>query len=108
MSDSTIREPALRELVAAGSDVRLCLVGRMGGFALEVRRESYQRRLVSARGTLRVFGLDGAISFLRGIGVGQFEVDASSYEPGRIRKARPDRAQALRGTRTRLRQASLL
>lgn len=108
MSADTIREQALRELTAAGTSMRICMVGRSGGFALEVRCENYSRQLATSRGALRLFSLPTATSYIRSLGLTTFEVDAAKYLPGRIRKPRPDRAAALRGTRTRLRQAPLL
>lgn len=48
------------------------------------------------------------MDFLRQVGIEMFEVDARFYQPGRIRKARPDRAEALRKTRTTPRQQELL
>jgi hypothetical protein len=108
MADELIRESALRELRAAGTPVRFRLLGQSGGYTLEVIGEAYRRRLATARGALRVFTLDSGAAYVRALGVDSFEVDTARYAPGRIRKPRPDRAAALRGTRTRLRQASLL
>jgi hypothetical protein len=65
--------------------------------------------LGNSRGNLRQFAsLNTAVDFLRRVGVARFEVDAEEYERGRTRKPRPDRAEALRGTRTRPRQQSLI
>jgi hypothetical protein len=43
-------------------------------------------------------------TFILEMGVSRFEVDMTGYQPGRLRKARPDRAQALRLTRTKMQQ----
>ncbi len=45
---------------------------------------------------------------LRGMGICRFEVDTAEYIAGRVRPPRPDRAEALRRTRTKPRQTDLL
>lgn len=64
-----------------------------------------ERALATSRGGLRLFTLDAAGKFLRDLGLPRFEVDATGFEPGRMRPARPDRATALSRTR---RQPKLL
>lgn len=105
----TIKEPTLRELIAASSVESALVVGQKGGFAIRLRYGLIERNLATARGEVRVFAnLNTAASFLRKRGITKFEVDATEYEPGRLRKARPDRAAALRNTRTNPRQTELL
>ena len=67
-----------------------------------------QRVVANAKGNIRLFSLHSAAAFLNGIGLQRFEIDTSSYLPGRLRKPRPDRAEALRKTRTLPRQSNLL
>ncbi len=109
MASDTIRENTLRELVTAGSIRSASAIGRQGGFAVSVQCDHVQRTLGSTRGSVRIFpNLTSLAMFLRGLGITQFDVDSMSYEPGRVRSARPDRAEALRRTRTTLRQSDLL
>src|SRR3569833_3381538 len=98
---ATIKETTLRELVAAGSIASVCVVGQNGGYAVTVRCGTAESTLASTRGDVRLFTLDSASTFLRALGLFRFDVDSTNYEPGRLRKPRPDRAEALRKTRTR-------
>ena len=103
-----IREPLLRELVKLTVPVRAIVVGEQGGFAVTFRVGETQKTLATSRGAVRRFAsLDTAGSFIRDIGISGFEVDMSCHKPGRLRNPRPDRAEALRNTRTRLRQQFL-
>lgn len=81
----TIKEPVLRELVAANSVRSASLVGQMRGFAINVRYGVGERSLATARGEIRLFAnLNTAVSFLRKHGLTKFEVDATNYEPARL------------------------
>lgn len=104
-----ITQQALRELLAAGTTIAVRVEGQKGGYRIAVRYGTAERLVCSTRQAARVFAsLDTATSFLRRLHLATFEVDASGFEPGRLRKARPDRAEALRNTRTRPRQGALL
>jgi len=103
----TIRETTLRELLGGGSPLSTSARGQTGGFVVAVRYGSREQFLASTRGGIRLFpNLTALAVFLRRLGISRFEVDAADYEPGRVRKARPDRAVALRRTRTKPSQAS--
>lgn len=104
----TIKEPVMRELVRANSITKACLIGKAGGFAVSIAYAAEERLLATSRGDIRLFTLEGAQKYLCELGIPRFEVDASGYLPGRLRKARPDRAEALRNTRTTPRQTELL
>lgn len=103
-----IREPIVRELARSGVPLRARVIGRKGGYAINVVCGEREQTLCTTRTGVRLFSLEAATKFLCGFGITQFEVDASRLEPGRIRKPRPDRAEALRKTRTRPRQATLV
>lgn len=108
MTDS-IKELTLKELIGTGVLCSVCLIGDKGGFTLKFECGSMSKTLSSARGKLRKFGnLNTAVDYLRQLGISKFQVDATSYQPGRLRNARPDRAKALRNTRTNPRQQELL
>ena len=109
MSSDFVREATFRELVAAfGASADVTLVGAVGGFCLSISTPSGAKRLASSKGDPRLFTLPHAARYLRTRGLQRFTVDTSKYQAGRIRKARPDRAAAMRNTRTSMRQQPLI
>lgn len=103
-----IRELVLRELVQASADVSARIVGKGSAFRIIVRLASGEKTVVTSRGSVRLFAsLDTAASFIGDLGLLYFDVDISHYRAGRLRGPRPDRAEALRHTRTKLQQQSL-
>lgn len=108
MSSETIKEITLREFAGANLVSSSQAQGRKGGFALSVKCGDVEKVLASARGEIRLFpNLTNLAAFLRKLGIQRFEVNTAEYEPGRVRSPRPDRAEALRRTRTTLKQSSL-
>lgn len=108
MEMSGIKKEVLRELVQASAEITARIVGKERAFAVIVRLASGEKILMTARGEIRLFAsLDTAAGFVGELGLLQFDVDISHYRPGRLRAPRPDRAEALRHTRTRMRQQSL-
>jgi hypothetical protein len=105
---STIKESTLRELVEANPELSACVVGIRGGYVILLRYGIVERQLASTRGGVRLFTLDNASKFLRDVGLKKFVVDATDYEHARMRKARPDRSEAMKGTGTKLRQQNLI
>lgn len=103
-----IKEITLRELVKANSINSAMLVGKTGGYVVQVKYGNTHSILATTRGEVRLFSLENAGKFLRAIGLPVFQVDATHFESGLIRKSRPDRAEALRNTRTVLRHAKLI
>lgn len=109
MSSEMIREQTLRELVETGSIRSALATGQPGGFTFSVCCGETWRVLGSTRGAIRVFAnLNSMATYLRGLGVARFEIDATHYAAARTRPARPDRAEALRKTRTKPHQPDLL
>lgn len=109
MPEARISEPTLKNLLEGAAVKRLRLQGQHGGFFLVVELGEVESVLESKRGLVRQFAsLNTAACYLQRLGASKFEVDATEYVPGRIRAARPDRAEALRSTRTRPRQQPLL
>ena len=100
-SQNTINEPMLRDLVDTNSIGSACVIGQLGGYSIVVRLGQVERTLTTRRGGIRLFKLDNASKFLCELGNAKFEVDATTFQPGRLRKPRPDRAAALRGTCTK-------
>jgi len=107
-ASTTIKEPVLRELVQASAVAGATITGQEKGFSVSVHCGNGDRTLATTRGAVRLFAtLDTAGAFIRGVGLPRFEVDMTGHEPGRLRKARPDRAEALRHTRTKLQQQNI-
>jgi hypothetical protein len=106
-------ESTLRELCSAGAVRELVVVGmQQGGFAVRVGYGAGGRQiekvLGTSRGGVRRFAsLDTAGALMRELGAYRFGVDMSDYEPGLVRPPRPDRAEALKKTRTKPKQESL-
>lgn len=102
MDDQTIKEVTLRELLQTAHEVALRAEGRANGFALAARSGRSVRLLSTSRGSIRLFpNLTTLAAYLQRLGVSRFDVDTSHYSPGRARSPRPDRAEALKRTRTR-------
>lgn len=109
MNQGCIKESVLREIVQASAEVTARIVGKENAFVVIVRLASGEKILTTARGKTRLFAsLDTAASYVGELGLLRFDVDISHYRPGRLRGPRPDRAEALRHTRTRMRQQSLV
>lgn len=103
-----ITEPILRQLAEASAEMSARIVGRENAFIVLVKVGSGEKTVVTTRGNVRLFAsLDTAAGFARDLGLSHFDVDMSLYKPGRLRNARPDRAEALRQTRTRMYQEPL-
>lgn len=103
-----IKEPVLRELVQASAEISARIVGKETGFMVILRLASGEKTLAASRGNVRLFAsLDTAASFLGDLGFLQFDIDISHYRRGRLRGPRPDRAEALKLTRTKMQQQSL-
>jgi hypothetical protein len=95
----TIQEATLRDIITDGVVRSINVVGKTRRFEVLVRIGDGKRLLAGTRGQVRAFAtLDSAAKFLKRLGVGAFDVDTTHFEPGRLRPARPDRAQALRAT----------
>jgi len=74
------------------------VVGQGGGWAILVKYGLHERPLATRGKEIRRFRrLETLVSYLKGIGIASFDVDAASYDPAEmLRKARPDRSEALK------------
>jgi len=113
----SLPESTLRELCLAGATHEIMVVGLpRGGFAVRVAygvagksAKPLDKVLATSRGGIRRFAsIDTAAGFVREFGVLRFGVDMTDHEPGPVRGPRPDRAEALRKTKTKPTQGSLL
>jgi hypothetical protein len=109
LSQAAITTKTFRELLAAGSACKICLVGQNAGFRILIRYGRVESVLSGVRGSSRLFSsLNTAVAYLARLGIVVFEVDATDYKPGRLRPPRPDRAKALKETRRSLKQERLI
>jgi hypothetical protein len=105
-----ITETALRHLVDMRALSAVVVIGVPQGFTLKVESGAgVGRVLQTVRGDVRRFAsLDTAGAFLKAIGLTEFLVQTTDFKPGRLRRARPDRAEALKNTRTKPKQQELV
>lgn len=96
MTRSTIDHATLAQLAGAGAIDKTLVVGQTGGWSIVVRYGKSEHPLAAQRSRqVRLFKkMETLVSYLRDIGISQFDVDASDYaaEPAK----RPDRADALK------------
>ena len=99
MSAETIDHATLSHLAEAGALRGARVVGQSGGWALMVRYGAGERALAAQRSRkARVFKrMETLVSYLRDVGISNFNVDSASYSPETATsRARPDRAEAMR------------
>lgn len=110
----SLPESTLRELCLAGATHEILVVGLpRGGFAVRIAYGASGKHLAkvlaTSRGSIRRFAsIDTAAGFVREFGVQRFGVDMTDHAPGPVRGPRPDRAEALRRTKTKPTQGSLI
>ncbi|TDB48692.1 hypothetical protein [Photorhabdus luminescens] len=101
MVTETIDHPTLNRLVEAGAVNSVHVVGHNDGWALMVKYGTVERPLVAQRSRqVRLFKrLETLVTYLKDVGIAQFNVDAANYNLDTPTKtARPDRAEALKRT----------
>lgn len=99
MATETIDHTTLHRLVEAGAVRAAHVVGTSGGWALTVKFGLNERPLAAQRSRqIRLFKkLETLVSYLKDVGIAQFDVDASNYNPeSQTRSPRPDRSAALK------------
>ncbi|MGO7590853.1 hypothetical protein [Rhizobium leguminosarum] len=98
MTAETIDHSTLSRLVEAGAVDAAHVVGKTGGWSVVIRYGKAERPLAAQRSRqVRLFKrMDTLVSYLKDVGISQFDVDAADYAPETA--SRPDRAAALRRT----------
>jgi hypothetical protein len=82
MATDTITHETVLQLVAAGAIRAAHVVGQKGGWSVLFRYGMTERPLAAQRGNVRVFKrFETIVSYLRGMGIVQFDVDAAQYDP---------------------------
>lgn len=95
----TIDHGTLSRLVEAGAVRGAHIVGQHGGWAVMVRYGLIERPLAAQRSRqVRLFRkFETLVTYLKGIGISKFDVDASCYDADVVHATRrPDRAEALK------------
>lgn len=99
MSNETIDHNTLVKLIEANAVRGIQVIGQIGGWGVMIKYGMAERPLSATRsGQVRVFKkLDTAMSYLKGIGIARFEVDAVNYDATSLTVGtRPDRSAALK------------
>ena len=99
MNTETVDHHTLIRLVEAGAVRGAHVVGQKGGWAVLVRYGMQERPLAAQRSrNVRLFRrFETMVSYLKGLGIARFDVDAAEYDPDPLQSTRrPDRAEALR------------
>jgi len=101
MASDIIDHSTLSRLVEAGAVRGAHIVGQPGGWVVMVRYSMHER-LLAAKNTrsVRVWRrFETLASYLKGIGLTQFDVDAANFDQDAVTTAkRPDRTEALKRT----------
>ena len=101
-AQAQVQVAAVHDLVAVGTITRAEVQGLKGGFVDVFHCCERSALLGSARGKPRAFAsLNTVVTLLQRLNQFSFEVNTSGFKPGRLRAARPDRAQAMRDINTR-------
>lgn len=99
MATETIDHSTLSRLVEAGVVRGAHVIGQPGGWAVMVKYGMHERPLASTNSrAIRNFRrLETLVTYLKSIGLSQFDVDAANYDQATPTAAkRPDRAAALK------------
>lgn len=95
----TIDHTTLSHLVEAGAVRDAHIIGQPGGWAVMVKYGKHERALATQRSRqVRIFRrFETLVSYLKNVGLSQFDVDATNYDQDSATVAkRPDRAKALK------------
>ncbi len=99
MTPETIDHTTLSRLAEAGAVRSAHIVGQKGGWGVLVKYGMTERALAAQRSRqVRIFSkFETLVSYLKGVGIARFEVDAADYDPTRkTTRSRPDRAAAMK------------
>lgn len=99
MSTETIDHTTLSRLAEAGVVRSAHVVGKNGGWGILVKYGMTERALAAQRShQVRIFRkLETLVSYLKGVGIARFDVDAVDYDAGTpTTRTRPDRSEAMK------------
>ena len=96
--DNTIDHVTLQHLVAAGAVRGADVVGQPGGWEIVIKYGMVERVLAARRGAVRIFSrFETLVNYLKSIGISQFNVNASNYDPSE-KRTRPDSSVRMKRT----------
>lgn len=99
ISTNTIDHATLEHLVEAGAVRGASIVGQPGGWGVVIQYGMTERVLAAKRGAVRVFRkFETLVSYLKGMGITHFQVDASQFDPDAVKtgRTRIDAAQRMK------------
>lgn len=95
---NTIDHITLQRLVEAGVVHNAEVVGQPGGWEIFVKYGMVEQALAARRGAVRIFSrFETLVNYLKNIGISQFNVNASNFNPAE-RRARPDASERMKRT----------
>ncbi len=95
----TIDHTTLAHLVEAGAVHGTDVIGHGRGWGVVVRYGTTERALAARRGAVRTFRkFETLVSYLKEIGISQYNVNATDFDPQAIKtsRVRPDAAERMR------------
>lgn len=94
----TIDHVTLQHLVEAGAVRGADVIGQPGGWGVVIKYGMTERALAVRRGAVRVFRhLETLVTYLKDLGISQFNVNAANYDPATSTKTtRPDAAERMK------------
>lgn len=98
ISRETIDHVTLQHLVEADAVRGADVVGQPGGWGVIIKYGITERTLAARRGAVRVFSrFETLVTYLKKVGISQFTVNTSNYNPAGKRE-RPDSAARMKRT----------
>jgi hypothetical protein len=89
----TIDHVTLSRLVEAGAVHGANIIGQPGGWEVVIKYGMTERALAAKRGTIRTFRkFETLVSYLKGIGVAKYQVDAAGFDPVTLKLTRSNTA----------------
>lgn len=89
INTNTIDHATLEHLVEAGAVRGANIVGQPGGWGVVIQYGMTERVLAAKRGAIRVFRkFETLVSYLKGIGITRYQVDASLFDPDALKTVR--------------------
>jgi len=94
---NTIDHTTLLRLVEAGAVRGANIVGQPGGWGVVIQYGMTERALAAKRGAVRIFRkFETLVTYLKGIGIAKYQVDASHFDPVAIKTKRTRSDAAVR------------
>lgn len=99
MATDTIDHTTLERLIEAGAVHGASIVGQPGGWSVVIQYGMTERALAAKRGAVRIFRkFETLVGYLMDLGLANYQVDASQFDPvsPRTGRTRADSAERLK------------